>query len=51
MIDKFDVYYEKGVCVFFFVYKYDNGFLVGDGLCVIIEFGNFVYIGYWLNFM
>jgi microsomal dipeptidase-like Zn-dependent dipeptidase len=49
--DQLDVYYERGVRVLFPVHKYDNAFSAGDGDRDIIELGNFVNSGHWLNFV
>jgi microsomal dipeptidase-like Zn-dependent dipeptidase len=49
--EQLDLYYERGIRVMFPVHKFDNAFSAGDGHDSVVELGNFVNSGHWLNFV
>lgn len=51
VVDKIDHYRDLGVRVIFPVHKFDNAFTAGDGSGGIIELGNFINSGHYLDFV
>jgi microsomal dipeptidase-like Zn-dependent dipeptidase len=49
--EKIDHFHDLGVRVIFPVHKFDNAFSAGDGSSGIIELGNFVNTGQYLDFV